>query len=84
MAKISRSSWSTPAFAALALALSACGDGESGGTTAGSNEIAEDPFGATGAPGSDLTDNGASDGASGLADNNQAQEPLSEESNLTQ
>ncbi len=55
------------------LALAACGGGggeEAAGTQA--NNVSEDPFGATGAPGADMTDNGATDGASGLADGNAA------------
>ena len=48
--------------------LAGCQDGSSN-VTAEANTIAEDPYGATGAPGADMTDNGATDGASGLADN---------------
>jgi hypothetical protein len=32
--------------------------------------VSDDPFGATGAPGADMTDNGATDGANGMADGN--------------
>jgi hypothetical protein len=56
---------------AAALALGACGGGaaeDANGTDA--NTVAEDPYGATGAPGADMTDNGANDGASGVADGN--------------
>lgn len=60
----------------LALALlAACAAGCQGGSdesAAEANRIAEDPFGATGAPGADMTDNGVNDGASGVADNSQA------------
>ena len=57
-------------FAAVLVAamLAGCQDGSSN-VTAEANTIAEDPYGATGAPGADMTDNGATDGASGLADN---------------
>ena len=48
--------------------LAGCQDGSSN-VTAEANTIAEDPYGATGAPGADMTDNGVTDGASGLADN---------------
>ena len=48
-------------FVAL-LALGAC-DGAGG--RADTNKGSEDPFGATGAPGADMTDNGAADGAAG-------------------
>jgi hypothetical protein len=48
--------------------LAGCQDG-SGNVTAEANTIAEDPYGATGAPGADMTDNGVTDGASGPADN---------------
>lgn len=56
--------------ATLAMLLAACGGGAEDRTTT-ANAVAEDPFGATGAPGSDMTDNGATDGASGMADNAQ-------------
>ena len=57
---------------AAALALTACGDGGGSDNSASdANSISEDPYGATGAPGADLTDNGVNDGASGLADGNQ-------------
>lgn len=62
---------------ALALLLSACGGGQDDRRTE-ANTVAEDPFGATGAPGADMTDNGVNDGASGPADN--AAEPISNES----
>ncbi|QAY75350.1 hypothetical protein [Sphingosinicella sp. BN140058] len=58
-------------FLAAGLALAACGDnGGSENSAADANAISEDPFGATGAPGADLTDNGVTDGANGLADVN--------------
>ena len=50
-------------LAALPLALAACG-----GEPQPANIVSEDPFGATGAPGSDMTDKGVNDGASGPAD----------------
>lgn len=49
------------------LATSACGGGQDDRRTEAN--VAEDPFGATGAPGADMTDNGVNDGASGPADN---------------
>jgi hypothetical protein len=55
---------------AAAFALAACGGGTDNQMEA--NHVSEDPFGASGAPGSDMTDNGATDGASGLADGNGA------------
>ena len=58
--------------AAAILALAACGDGGGSDNAASdANTVSEDPFGATGAPGADMTDNGAADGASGMADGNQ-------------
>ena len=51
---------------AACLCLSACG-GETGSHAGSANTASEDPFGATGAPGADLTDNGAADGATGFA-----------------
>ena len=58
---------------AAILALGACGDGGGSGNAASdANNVSEDPFGATGAPGADMTDNGVTDGASGLADGNRA------------
>jgi hypothetical protein len=56
------------------LLLSACG-GESGvqanqANQADANQISEDPFGATGAPGADMTDNGVTDGGSDLPSDN--------------
>ena len=62
-----RTSFRTFALASV-FALAACGGGTDNQMAA--NDISEDPFGATGAPGSDLTDNGTTDGASGLADGN--------------
>ena len=60
--------------AAGSLALAACGGGSGNATDNAvgtqANDVAEDPFGATGAPGSDMTDNGATDGSAGLADGN--------------
>ena len=49
---------------ALPLALAACG----GEQAPPANTVSEDSFGATGAPGSDMTDKGVNDGASGPAD----------------
>lgn len=65
----------TTAMALVAsFTLAACGGGEAGGddnlAADTANHISEDSFGATGAPGADLTDNGVTDGASGLADTN--------------
>ena len=60
---------------AAALALTACSEnGGSENSASDANSISEDPFGATGAPGADMTDNGVTDGASGLADGNMANE----------
>ena len=56
---------STLAIAAV-LALGGCGGGEDRNAQAGSG----DPYGATGAPGADITDGGADDGADGAADAN--------------
>ena len=59
---------------AAAFVLAACGgNGGSDSSAADANSISEDPFGATGAPGADLTDNGVTDGANGLADVNAAE-----------
>jgi hypothetical protein len=56
---------------AACLALGACGGGnKSESTVANDAAVSDDPFGATGAPGADLTDNGATDGANGMADGN--------------
>jgi hypothetical protein len=53
----------------FAAACSGAGDSASD-SAAGNNVISEDPFGATGAPGADMTDNGVTDGGSDLpADN---------------
>ena len=57
---------------AAALALTAWSDGGSDNSAADANSVSEDPYGATGAPGADLTDNGVNDGANGLADTNDA------------
>jgi hypothetical protein len=61
-------------FAALALA--ACSQEQAADDAAAVNAMgtpsenaSEDPFGATGAPGADLTDNGATDASNGFADN---------------
>ena len=59
---------STLAAVLAAVILAGC-QGGSSNVTAEANTIAEDPYGATGAPGADMTDNGVTDGASGLADN---------------
>lgn len=62
-----------PALTAV-LALAGCG--ETSAPTANvanessaeqANHISSDPFGASGAPGADLTDNGATDGSNGFA-----------------
>src|SRR5688572_28338855 len=59
---------------AAAFLLAGCaGSGGSDNSAADANSISEDPYGATGAPGADLTDNGVTDGANGLADTS---EPL--------
>ena len=59
------------ALALIALtALAACGGSGDPHNSAGANHVSEDPYGATGAPGADLTDNGANDGSNGLADGN--------------
>ncbi len=56
---------------AACLGLGACGGGGNENLAAdNANHISEDPFGATGAPGADMTDNGATDAASGMADSN--------------
>ncbi len=59
-----------------ALALAACGETSApvanvanDSSAEQANAISSDPFGATGAPGADLTDNGATDGSSGFAAN---------------
>jgi hypothetical protein len=61
-------------LAALGLALIAAtgcsGGGNSNSATDQANVVSTDPYGATGAPGADMTDNGATDGANGLADGN--------------
>jgi len=59
---------SRAALIAALLSLAACG-GESTGNKADAN-AAGDPYGATGAPGADMTDNGAGDASNGLADVN--------------
>ena len=60
-------------LALLAIAaLGGCGGPDPQGNAAGENHVSEDPFGATGAPGADLTDNGATDGSNGLAEGNAA------------
>ena len=56
---------------AACLGLAACGGGgQSESTGANDAAVSDDPFGATGAPGADMTDNGATDGANGMADGN--------------
>jgi glucose/mannose transport system substrate-binding protein len=63
----------TGAGALGAAFLAACGGNDGSDNSAGdANSISEDPYGATGAPGADLTDNGVTDGANGLADTNAA------------
>ena len=56
---------------AACLLAAACSGGEGANDSAtANNAISEDPFGATGAPGADMTDNGVTDGGSDLpADN---------------
>lgn len=56
---------------AFAMLTAGC-QGGSEEPTAEANQVAQDPFGATGAPGADMTDSGVNDGASGPADNGQA------------
>jgi hypothetical protein len=62
----------------LALALTLGGCGETSAPKANvandssaeqANDISSEPFGATGAPGADLTDNGVTDGSNGFAAN---------------
>jgi hypothetical protein len=66
--------FSLAAALGAALALAGCGSGDTPtSATDNSTTVAEDPYGATGAPGADLTDNGANDGASGMADGNQGE-----------
>jgi hypothetical protein len=61
-------------FATLAilagLGLTACGGGGQQSAGNSSTNVGGDPYGATGAPGADMTDKGTTDGASGLADSN--------------
>jgi hypothetical protein len=60
---------------AAALALAACGETAKPGNVANdssaeqANDISSEPFGASGAPGADLTDNGVTDGSNGFAAN---------------
>jgi hypothetical protein len=68
---MSHLSKSIAAFSLVAsLGLAACGGGRSESTIANDSAVSNDPFGATGAPGADMTDNGATDGANGMADGN--------------
>ncbi len=70
---------------AASLALAGCGgqsDVQANETNA--NQIAEDPFGATGAPGADMTDNGVNDGSSGLADGNDTSNAAGAATNIAQ
>ena len=55
---------------AAAFLLVGCGGGNGGSdnSAADANHISEDPYGATGAPGADMTDSGVNDAANGLAD----------------
>jgi hypothetical protein len=56
---------------AATIGLAACGSGgQSESTIANDAAVSDDPFGATGAPGADMTDNGATDGSNGMADGN--------------
>ena len=64
-----------PSLAGLLL-LAACSEQQAANDAAAVNAMAppdqnvsEDPFGGTGAPGADLTDNGATDASNGFADN---------------
>jgi hypothetical protein len=59
--------WRILALIAL-FGLGACNGGS---RDVAANNVSEDPFGATGAPGADMTDNGATDGASGNIGTNQ-------------
>jgi hypothetical protein len=69
MPHVSRSIFALSLIASLGLA--ACGgSGQSESTIANDSAVSDDPFGATGAPGADMTDNGATDGANGMADGN--------------
>ena len=69
MSNVSRSIAVAALIASLGLA--ACGgDGKSESTVANDAAVSDDPYGATGAPGADMTDNGATDGANGMADGN--------------
>ncbi|MDT8761051.1 hypothetical protein MZO42_20315 [Sphingomonas psychrotolerans] len=64
-----------PALTA-AFALAACGETSAPSANVATdssaeqaNHISSEPFGASGAPGADLTDNGVTDGANGFATN---------------
>ena len=72
-----RSARTTAMALAASFTLASCGGGGGDENLAAdtTNHISEDAFGATGAPGADLTDNGVNDGASGLADTNAAVDP---------
>ncbi len=59
-----------------ALTLAACSQDQTANDAAVVNalgapeqNVSEEPFGASGAPGADLTDNGATDASNGFADN---------------
>ena len=72
------------AFATCLLAAACSGGGETANdSAAGNNVVSEDPFGATGAPGADMTDNGVTDGGSDLPADNGAVN-LSEPANSAQ
>ena len=61
------------ASAACLLAAACSGGGEGANDSEASNNVtSEDPFGATGAPGADMTDNGVTDGGSDLPPDNGA------------
>ncbi len=56
--------------------LSACGGASEAQNEAVAEDSAGDTFGATGAPGADLTDNGAGDAANGLTEGNESENEL--------
>ena len=51
------------------LLLAACSGAEKAGSNAAETNVAGDPFGATGAPGADMTDNGVADGSNDIEAN---------------
>ena len=64
-----RTSLIAAAAAAAALALAACSGSEKAADNAAEANVSNDPFGASGAPGADMTDNGATDGSNDLEAN---------------